>query len=74
MSEKDLCWECRKDLHSMVINGSDHCHHEPKEKEKCWCEPLIDPTEKYTVVLNNRSGREEVLRLKFCPECGRSLK
>jgi hypothetical protein len=45
----------------------------PKKNKKCWCEGLDITTQKYAVIVNNRSGREELLKLIFCPECGRWL-
>jgi hypothetical protein len=41
-----LCWKCREKWekeHGVAGLSPDiwswlHCHHEPKEKEKCWCE------------------------------------
>jgi 4-hydroxy-3-methylbut-2-en-1-yl diphosphate synthase IspG/GcpE len=43
-----------------------HCHHEPKEKPKCWCEI----NDQYLYRINKRIVGVEAL---FCPECGREL-
>ncbi len=66
MSEKDLCDECLKFSkdNKLEIFPDTHCHHEPKEKEKCWCD--LPKEERYTVVQGHFAS--------FCLECGKPLK
>ncbi len=69
MSEKDLCYKCLelfnadypmvKRIHSWL-----HCHHEPKEKEKCWCEHHPNREVFYNGNWHKAS---------YCPECGTPL-
>jgi len=64
----DLCWKCKQEMtaHELgCIQGWSHCHHEPKEKEKCWCE-YGDR------VLYNPNGFAYAM-VKFCPQCGKKL-
>ena len=68
----ELCWKCRDFIleHHFskdFFDGPFHCHHEPKEKEKCWCEICFYDRE----IKHYPSGY--VIKAKFCPECGRSL-
>jgi hypothetical protein len=45
----------------------------PKKNKKCWCDGLSFKPGSYVVVVNPIFQREELLKLRFCPECGRSL-
>jgi hypothetical protein len=72
----NLCWKCREfaqKQHWDLADPSLHCHHEPKEKQKCWCERF--PRGNFHV--GHKSGlHEEDLefnKINFCPECGRKL-
>ncbi len=68
MSE-GLCWKCREDLenHRPILIDFLHCHHEPKEKQVCWCE-LEDRVRYRDLAI----GIHRV-PLIFCPECGKQL-
>ena len=69
----DLCWRCEEQLKKLVDMGEVvrkgftwiHCHHYPKEKEKCWCERVGKNIISYDGVVWHIP--------KHCPECGRSL-
>lgn len=72
---EDLCWKCREDFmvrcHDYGLDGyfADHflhCHHEPNEKPKCWCEEM-NCTPGY------RQLNQTVVFVSFCPECGKKL-
>lgn len=72
-----LCWKCREDfdrrchdygLDGYFANHFLHCHHEPKEKKKCWCEGDMG------LVQIKVDQRESVWhRATYCPECGKKL-
>ena len=64
MSDK-LCLKCLTDWKENVncLPSWLHCHHEPKEKAKCWCESPMD----------TRLSADESLSINFCPECGKKL-
>lgn len=69
MAESELCWECRdwmKNSH-LLKDPYLHCHHDPKEKPKCWCERHSHFLGDYTLHEN------EKLILIFCPQCGKKL-
>lgn len=61
----DLCWKCREKIPTSMSCLWDvlHCHHEPKEKEKCWCETN-------SCYFDAMAGTHKP---KFCPECGKKL-
>ena len=65
----DLCWKCREKIGH--INGVEcsfawtHCHHEPKEKEKCWCDGSTGKEIWY--------NEKDKWKISFCPVCGRKL-
>ena len=69
MSE-ELCWKCLQNLNSaerLCFKGGQtwwHCHHEPKEKPKCWCE-----SERFKGFFSTASA----YRVNYCPECGKKL-
>ena len=71
MSEKDsgLCKSCLCEFNNgdYPFTPWQHCHHEPKEKEKpkCWCE-----YSNRRVKLWNGDGYAPIV---YCPECGRKL-
>ena len=67
----DLCdkclkewWEKERDMNGYVklIPVATHCHHEPKEKEKCWCQKFEE---------------DSVIKIYanqfYCHQCGRKL-
>jgi len=70
--EQGLCWMCIEYWESeyralpRVIPPYVHCHHEPKEKPKCWCEEGMIGRERWVSL-----GR--AVKVDFCPECGRKL-
>jgi hypothetical protein len=72
MSEKDLCRKCLK-YHKNKFGDEEvwpdqHCHHEPKEKEKCWCaEPL-------NFGITYHRIDDKGININFCPQCGKPLK
>jgi hypothetical protein len=80
MSE-GLCYKCRQAIldkwgNKAFFLPSQHCHHEPKEKLKCWCE--YDRLKK--IQLNYAPmNRYDITNIgvpytpNFCPECGRKL-
>jgi hypothetical protein len=71
--ENELCWKCRdyylnKYGSNCYFTPNQHCHHEPKEKEKCWCE----------YAEKERTGRYPTkgalgFKALYCPECGKKL-
>jgi len=68
MSE-GLCWECKQAIldkwgKKAFFLPWQHCHHEPKEKPKCWCEYKFGQKLYY-------NGQE--FTINFCPQCGRRL-
>lgn len=65
MSKEDLCWECRQDLMYYDVKKSYHCHHEPKEKKRCWCERGASRAKLW-------DGRDYVMT-DYCPQCGKKL-
>jgi len=74
-----LCWKCKEQLETVRINrlkvtdytlGFLHCHHEPKEKPKCWCEQS-DIKIYFDIV--RCLERLSNMPAKYCPECGRKL-
>lgn len=72
MSE-GLCWECKQAILDKWGDKAfflpwQHCHHEPKEKPKCWCENRYMHSGMY-VKIND----DQVSQMNFCPECGRKL-
>ncbi len=74
MSE-GLCWKCKKELTEIEKKfygyGSTiwwHCHHEPKEKPKCWCEKIGTRAFPQCFYLECQNGI-----LNFCPQCGEKL-
>jgi hypothetical protein len=81
MGKDDLCWKCQEYLKNLgldlnKLNPDNHCHHEPKEKPKCWCETH----EISSFVFVNDNALEMTAKLKsvklntkFCPECGKKL-
>jgi len=76
MSE-GLCWKCAMDwkarYHNVeIIPLYAHCHHEPKERPKCWCDDIKAKT---TIVEAFGAEWEERIAIKvnFCPQCGRKL-
>jgi hypothetical protein len=80
MSE-ELCWKCEEWMisHGITKCPPDHCHHEPKEKPKCWCEGEGEHRiQKFCTPYNYLGGRRyytmmPVEKAKFCPDCGRKL-
>ncbi len=67
MAESELCWECKEKARGYVrLNPWVHCHHEPKEKSKCWCMRNSGPG-KHSII------GDETVKVIFCPECGRML-
>jgi hypothetical protein len=75
----DLCWKCKEWMINkygkIVTNDASayfppyqHCHHEPKEKEECWCSRhhLGD------CVWGTSFGDEKIIPF-YCPVCGRKL-
>ncbi len=74
----ELCWKCREKWIAVMGDNLDcnpliHCHHEPKEKEKCWCE---DEYRKINLDCGYRGKlrlNEVLIEMHFCPQCGRSL-
>jgi hypothetical protein len=73
MSE-GLCWKCKEQFHLWVGSGAPwvHCHHEPKEKPKCWCEYKHDLKQE-KVILQWLPGENKAFDISFCPVCGRKL-
>lgn len=78
MSKKDLCEECKFDYEIRFGHTNQpfisyqkwaHCHHEPKEKQKCWCEMTEDSSPKRVKVWDGLG----YVPLNFCPECGRRI-
>ena len=73
-----LCWKCRERFKGSgnpyidTIVDTLHCHHEPKEKEKCWCE--YDYKNPFYVECSDADQPDvKSYRIKFCPVCGRKL-
>jgi hypothetical protein len=77
MSEKELCGECREKIIGLFatltpmgerqVEEVFHCHHEPKEKEKCIC---------LTMTAKEVLGYSEFLEQLYditCKKCGRKL-
>ena len=70
-----FCWKCARYVEKLLIEGTiggvypwDHCHHEPKENTKCWCENYsVEKFGKYAEVYG------KILPLIFCPQCGRKF-
>jgi len=77
MSEQNLCWKCREmmgyPLDALLKNPHLHCHHEPKKKEKCWCELNLNYYLSYPTGTNLIAETYQIFKPKFCPECGRKL-
>ena len=68
----DLCWKCKDYLRSTGIRPvgpSEHCHHLPREKPKCWCETKEYSTKAGLVRMVDGSNAT----FNYCPECGRVL-
>jgi len=61
----DLCWKCREGWKVTQWPWT-HCHHEQREKPKCWCERFH-----IFNVITMESRIEATIR--YCPECGRKL-
>lgn len=82
IAKGDLCWECRERLVKWFKRNCPdlqvytwaseilHCHHEPKEKPKCWCETGYSIGLPFYYV----DGKVVYISLRFCPECGKRLK
>jgi len=74
MISSGLCWECREYWNKFEIKSMDlkfapyiHCHHESREKVKCWCEGITwKPSKEHPFVLDGAF-------VKFCLECGKRL-
>jgi len=76
-----LCWECRERWGDHLTDKSNldrllevdkpwlHCHHEPKEKAKCWCEG--DRALLYAKSITTICGN--AVEINFCPQCGKKL-
>ncbi len=66
---QELCWKCKGKLDQVPLNVRDflHCHHDPKEGLKCWCETRIRKCREYTVIQGYTVG------VIFCPQCGKRL-
>ncbi len=73
----NLCWECQKEMdlqgyvrpHPWV-----HCHHEPKEKPKCWCEYDLEKKLQLNYAEPYYPSRIGVAyKPTYCPDCGRKL-
>ena len=75
---EDLCWKCKDKLeHGNFGVLADlgqflHCHHEPKEKPKCWCE-RVGGIHLFSAYIRFEGHEEMPIRMYFCPECGRPL-
>ncbi len=77
----DLCWKCREYPYGETTSVDRdspwvHCHHEPKEKAKCFCE-YERVTRTDMVSAQEKVGDkivEHFRRVNFCPQCGRCLK
>ncbi len=75
-----LCWKCREKFGGMYDSHASlkdfpffHCHHSPKEKEKCWCE---DEYRKINLDCGYRGKlrlNEVLIEMHFCPQCGSKL-
>ncbi len=70
--EQRLCLECKEKWEKVygVKSGEMywiHCHHESREKPKCWCEIRDRDCREYVVIHGCTVGVE------FCPQCGRKL-
>ncbi len=89
MGQSELCKEClvaiarmssklclTPDMEKLLFLIS-HCHHEPKEKQKCWCEGYgkgeikLDVARMVDFTFHGRITAPVYVR--FCPECGRKL-
>lgn len=67
-----LCNNCKTMQQMQDIERCDLCKkpiHEPKEKEKCWC------NEKFDCVKWNDKGEPSqfLFYIHFCPRCGKKL-
>jgi hypothetical protein len=81
--QQGLCWKCREWLEWSIARGlrhpavkedpSSHCHHEPREKEKCWCERGTTRFVRLERYCDGGWESSAAFRSKFCPGCGRKL-
>ena len=75
--DKELCFECKKRLLDggyTTLAAILHCHHEPKEGPKCWCEYTNYDEGLDTFILIKKIGNQiedAFCALNFCPQCGR---
>ena len=74
----DLCWKCKEWLLTQGVNWVSfndphlHCHHEPKERPKCWCEKAhVNSIAGYPHQVG--SHPLNTATFNFCPECGGKL-
>jgi hypothetical protein len=74
--ENKLCYKCMEKWEGYWEPGmrrSDyspwlHCHHEPKERPKCWCE------DNSTMKIERYRGFNwEPFKVNFCPQCGKGM-
>ena len=74
----DLCEECKEKVINKFSEGRNiegfwmdifHCHHELKERAKCFC--CLDG--KFIPLYRTSRIYEDIKDSKFCPECGRRL-
>lgn len=72
--ENELCWECKEGFKKLGIEKFEvfHCHHEPKENLKCWCENgrTIDLMDNGVA---KTSIHGELVERNFCLKCGKKL-
>ena len=82
----ELCWKCREFMEAVRFQNTSyiHCHHEPKEKPKCWCEyPNYIKEYSYQakdikfrgiqILKTNDHLVHSICALNFCPQCGKKL-
>ena len=68
-----LCKNCKSYyIASRDLKPWDHCHHEEKREEKCWCE--YSSKLHHVSMYDHKSMTEaKLFPIIYCPVCGKKL-